>query len=436
MYKIAPPAIYAHESVMNDPTYRARVERTVEAPAVERKIITFRDEDLPDMVTQGKLLERRVAMGTLEVVEDPILMFNTFRFGAEQSEKSKRITAQLAAVAANAGISETLLGQGAFLWAGYNQKGDREAQDKVCRPCWRIHLQKGCVQRCKYCMLGGLLVSMVNIEEYCFHLEKIIDAHPWQKTYLLDDDADPPCLEPELGVLGPLIEFFGTLKDRYLIIHTKTWNTDWLPSLNHNGNTIVVWSLSARAQATQIEPKAGTTEERIEAARVAEEAGYQIRYKFKPIIPVKTWREEAAEMMELAFARTNPDIISMCSLMWMDVDEMKRRLPEDLDLLDPEFLAAAEEAREDVKDTITKPFPHHMRAKIYDHYLAEVRRHNAEVSVSLSTETFRMWSEFENKLGMTATNYVCGCGPQCVPGIGKLVDHPFSVAKRQRVSPS
>lgn len=239
MYKISSPAVYAHESVMENPVYRSRVEHVA---------------------------------GVLEGNQKTIL-FNAFRFGAEGNEQSRSIAAQLGKLGANPGITGSLLGQGAIIWAGYNQKGDASAHDKVCRPCWRIHLQKGCVQRCKYCTLGGLLISMVNIEEYCIHLQKIINEHPWQKTYLLDDDADPPCLEPELGVLGPFIEYFGTLKDRYLIIHTKTWNTEWLRDLKHSGNTILVWSLSGRTQASQIEPKAGTLEERIEAARIAQEAG-------------------------------------------------------------------------------------------------------------------------------------------------------------------
>jgi hypothetical protein len=73
-----------------------------------------------------------------------------------------------------------------------------------------------------------------------------------------------------------------------------------------------------------------------------------------------------------------------------------------------------------------------MRAKLYDHYLTEIRKHSADVPVSLSTENFRMWGDFKDKLGMNATNYVCGCGPQCVPGLKKLADHPFKVAVRQQ----
>ncbi|MBN1674896.1 MAG: hypothetical protein JXR37_27880 [Kiritimatiellae bacterium] len=430
MYELAPPAVYAHESVMTNPRYRARVQRVVDACSVKRDIVAFRDEDVPGLVERAGLLGKRVAMGTLDSVADPILMFHTFRFEPDGLASAKALQARLEAAGQRGGIAETLSGQGAFRWAGYNQAGDKAGHDKVCRPCWRIHLQEGCVHRCLYCGLGGLLVGMVNVEEYCVHLRALIDAHPWQKTYLLDDDADPPGLEPELGVLGPLIEFFGTLENRYLVIHTKTWNTAWMRDLKHNGHTIVVWSLSGPTQSSAIEPKAGTTEQRIEAARLAQEAGYPIRYKFKPIVPVKTWREDAARTIETVFQRTKPDIISLCGFMWMDVDEMKRRLAPVADILDPEFLAAAEAARDEVRDTRTKPFPPAMRARLYDHYLAEIRKHDPGVPVSLSTENFQMWRAFERKLGMSATNYVCGCGPQCVPGIKRLVDHPFRVAVR------
>jgi hypothetical protein len=275
---------------------------------------------------------------------------------------------------------------------------------------------------------------MVNVEEYCAQFARIIEEHPWQKTYLLDDDADPPGLEPEHGVLGKLIEFFGTLKDRYLIIHTKTWNAEWLKDLKHNGNTIIVWSISGPTQSRLIEPKAGTTEQRIEAARVAQACGYQIRYKFKPIIPVRQWREDAAATVDLLFDRTNPDIISLCCFMWMEIDEMKRRLSSVMALLDPVFVEAAERNKDEVKDTRTKPFPHHVRAEIYDHFLSEIRRRSPGIPVSLSTESFQMWHAFQDKLGMTATNYVCGCGPQCVPHLKKLDDHPFKVALTERTT--
>ena len=424
MYPLDPPAVYVHESVMADERYRRRVDGVVQA--LERPVepVVYRDEDLVAMVKEGGLLERRQPMGVLADVRDPILLFNTFRFDDGFDERRKALEA--AGLSPGWGAARPLLGAGAFNWANYNLDGDPNRHDKVCRPCWRIHLQNGCVHRCTYCGLGGLLVSSVNVEDYCRYLGQIIERHPWQTTYLLDDDGDPVCLEPEHATLGPLIEFFGTLEGRYLIIHTKTWNTAWMRDLAHNGNTIIVWSLSGSTQSRLIEPKAGTTEERIEAARIAQEAGYQIRYKFKPIVPVKGWRDDAARAVELLFEKTRPDVISLCVFMWHTVDEMKRRLP--VDLLDPICLKAAEESREETEPTRTKPFPQWVRTEIYEHYLTEIRKWDPDIPVSLSTESFSIWKALGHKLGFTATNYVCGCGPQSIPGARKLTCHPFKVA--------
>ena len=345
MYPLDPPAVYVHESVMANEVYRQRAERVV--AALERPVAptVFRDEDLPALIKDQGLLANRRAMGTMAEVHDPILLFNTFRFDNRFAERRDAL-AELGLDPKTSAL-RALLGYGAFCWANYNLKGDPARHDKVCRPCWRIHLHQGCVHRCFYCGLGGLLVSSVNVEDYCTHLGEIVRRHPWQTTYLLDDDADPPCLEPEHGTLPKLMEYFGTLDGRYLIIHTKTWNTAWMRDVAHNGNTIIVWSISASTQSRVLEPKAGTTEERIEAARIAQEAGIQIRYKFKPIIPVKGWREEAAEAVKLLFEKTRPDVVTLCVFMWHDVEDMKKKLPADM--LDPVYLKAADESREETK---------------------------------------------------------------------------------------
>ena len=425
MYDLSAPTVYVNETVMANPAYRERVDRTVAGLQQPVTPVVYADDELPELVRSG-LLTNRKSMGSMDDVHDPALLFNTFRFDERHAERLKWLADQ--GVEAGGHTAHALLGGGAFSWACYNQAEDPARDDKVCRPCWRIHLQNGCVHRCAYCGLGGLLVSMVNVEDYCRHLGTLIQRHPWQKTYLLDDDADAPCLEPELGVLGELIEYFGTLRDRYLIIHTKTWNTEWMRDLRHNGNTIIVWSISGPTQSRLIEPETGTTEQRIEAARVAQEAGYQIRYKFKPIIPVKGWRDDAAYTADLLFRRTSPDVISLCCFMWMEVDTMKRLLP--VDLLDPDMLQAAEEARDEVAATRAKPFPHSARAEVYRHHLREIRKHNTEIPVSVSTENFRMWGELKDDLGLTPTNYPCGCGPQTVPGAPILTQHPFKTAVR------
>ncbi|NQT89546.1 hypothetical protein HQ560_22445 [bacterium] len=425
MYPFDPPAVYVHESCLTQPIYRERVDGLLHALSRPVEPTVFGDADIPALARNG-IAASRAPMGTLEAVADPILLLNTFRFDGNFAPRHDALKRQ--GIELPWGVAHALLGYGAFHWANYNQEGDPHRHDKVCRPCWRIHLQNGCIHRCLYCGLGGLLASMVNVEEYCAHLGTLMERHPWQQTYLLDDDGDPMCLEPQHGALGPLIEHFGSLDERYLVIHTKTWNTQWLAPLAHKGNTILVWSLSGAAQSERLEPVTGTTVQRIDAARVAQEAGYTIRYKFKPIIPVTTWREDAAEAVRLAFERTTPDMISLCCFMWMDIDEMLRRIPEDT--LDPDFVLAAREQTAETELTHAKPFPQAARAEVYRHYLREIRTWAPDIPVSLSTENFPMWKLLGDEFGFSATNYVCGCGPQSVPHSTCLTHHPFHIAVR------
>ena len=426
MYELSPPVVFAHESVTADSRYKARLHRVMSALTEPIEPIVYRDEELPSLIEDHHIFDRRVAMGTLDEIRDPILLFNTFRFDGQRTERREWLKQN--GVNVSGQTRDALLGYDPFVWFPAGLAEDVYRHDKVCRACWRLHSQNGCVHRCLYCGFGGLLISMVNVEDYIQNLARLIDAHPWQETYLFEDDADVPCLEPELGFLGPLIEFFGTLEDRYLIIHTKSWNFDWMLDLEHNGNTIIVWSISAPTQSSVLEPKTGTTEERIEAARKCQEAGYTIRYKFKPIVPVLNWREEAAETIRMIFSKTNPDVISLCCFMWMTMDDLKRRL--DVSLLDPKYVAAAEAAVDEVADTRTKPFPEWVRAEVYEHHFNEIRKWNSEVPVSLSTESWKIWKRLEPMLGATALNYVCGCGPNSVPWRKKLQVHPFKIAEK------
>ena len=427
MYRLNPPAVYAHQSVLDDPRHKARLDRVLAALQRPVSAIPYKDEDLPAMIKDRGLLAGRVPMGSLAEIPDPILLFNTFRYDGRRKERMEWLKEQAGAICGYH-LHEALVGYGGFVWFPACLPEDEHRNDKVCRPCWRLHFQNGCVHKCHYCNFGGLLATMVNVEDYVARLSRLIDAHPWQETYLFEDDADVLCLEPELGCVGPLIEYFGTLKGRYLILHTKSWNVDWMLDLKHNGNTIIVWSIAGPAQSRVLEPVTGDTEQRLDAARKCQQAGYVIRYKFKPIIPMRDWREDAAQTVRMLFEKTKPDVISLCCFMWMDVEDMKRRL--DVSLLDPECLAAADGAVQEVKDTRSKPFPADVRAEIYEHHLREIRKYDGDVPVSLSTENWDMWKRMSPKLGSTALNYVCGCGPNSTPWRRRLQAHPFQIAKK------
>ena len=427
MYKLDPPAIYVSARVLAQKETLTRAKNVVESLGkTMEETIYMADEDIPEIVRDDNWRSLWGSkMGQIPPdFPDPVIVLNTFRWDAEVNELSKQLAKENPDLG---GYLGQFLGHGAFAFQPYNLEGDPYRKDKVCRPAWRIHMVKGCPHRCSYCGLGRFMNVMLNVEDYIEKLAELIKLNPWQNLYLYEDDADVLCLEPEHGVLKPLVEYFATQENAYLLIHTKSANVDYMLDWEHKGHTIALWSHSASTQSRAFEEGTGTTEERIEAARKCQEAGYPIRYKFKPIIPVVNWREEAKEAIEKTMTSTNPDIISLCVLMWMPASSLRACLDESM--LDPVYIKAMDESVDETKNTRTQPFPEWVRAEIYEFYLNEIRKYDKEIPVSLSTESWSMWNRMAPKLGVTATNYVCGCGAQAVPGLKKLKTNPFQAAR-------
>ncbi len=124
-----------------------------------------------------------------------------------------------------------------------------------------------------------------------------------------------------------------------------------------------VWSATCDTVAQIIEPGAGKAIDRIEAARKCREMGVPVRIKFKPMIPVRDWRREYAEVIEQTVKRAKHESIGFCVIMWMDIDGLAACF--DLDVLDPDFDAAARAASDRMKGVRVGPFPLEVRREVY-----------------------------------------------------------------------
>ena len=184
----------------------------------------------------------------------------------------------------------------------------------------------------------------------------------------------------------------------------------------------MTWSLTSSLQSREVEAFSATMEERIEAARKCASWGYPVRIKFKPIVPFAGWRDHAREMIREVMA-VKLENISLFTIAWMDVDELKACFP--VDLLDQEYLRAAEEAKEEMKGRSVRPYPHHVRAEIYRFYVEQIRALNADVPITLCTEALDMWEEMAPLVGQKPRSFVCGCGTMTIPGLTCLKADPW-----------
>ena len=411
MYDIRPQVAYVMDRTKADPNCLRRVEAMVPAFG-NPPVVAASDGDIPDIIAKHDLHNARKRDRQIESGANPIIVFNALRLNGQDIDvdglwaKCPKGTSKV--------FVQRLLGFGGISYASSHFRG----KELVCRKAYEFNTVEGCPHRCQYCPSAGESVISIalNMEEFIEEkVDPLLKANPRQKVYRFQTQAsDSLCIEPEYGAVKALVDYFAEQDDRYLLLHTKSANADFLTDLDHKGHTIALWSLTSHTASREIERGSGTTEERIEAARKCAAAGYPTRFKFKPIIPVRNWREETRQMIRLMFDGPRSDIISLCCMMWMKIDELEAAM--DADKFDPEFIKAAHEHADEMTGALAAPFPHHVRAEIYSFFIDEIRKYDKEVPISICTETIAMWREFQDRLGFGPGTYACGCGPECPPG--------------------
>ncbi|MGB9596429.1 MAG: spore photoproduct lyase family protein, partial [Candidatus Poribacteria bacterium] len=292
---------------------------------------------------------------------DPFIVFNTFRFAsANEFRELARKYPSLAGY--------NFLGDGHWTF-----RNKANYPDHICKSAYEIHSAWGCYHACDYCHVKDFINIMINLEEFVQHLDELVKREKWQKLYKYDNQTDTICFEPEYGASELLVNYFAKQDDKYLMLYTKSDNVDHLLDLKHNGHTIINWTLSCDTVSKLIEKKAPTMDERIESALKCQEAGYTVRLRFSPIIPIKNWQAENTEMMEKLFAKVKPDLITMDVLGWMTARQIIDSI--DIKLFDDEYKAIIEElAEKGAVNYVKQIIPHKARLKIYRYFIDELKR--------------------------------------------------------------
>lgn len=409
MERISADAIYQVEGIAEDGRMAARARRLlagIEGPAP----VVVGDEEL------NRLLgELRPTWGGHHGMHDRIpvtVILNRFRFEDDEQTRSARRARFPNLVHSTSKYD----GYGGFDWRASGEPEWRRKTGLVCTPAYQIHTAVGCPYRCAYCGLGYFHNLMLNLEEYVERLDGWLALCPDQTLFQHDNHTDVACFEPEYGSSRLLIEYFAGREGKYLELYVgKSGSVDYLLDLDHRGKTVCCWSVAGRTQSALIERGTAPMEARFEAARKCQAAGYPVRFRFSPIVPVRDWRRENREMIEAIFAATRPDMVTVEPLRFLNGTSLPRAI--DLDVMDPEFAAGI--AANDGK--MTGPgceIPDAQRAEIYRFILDELVRVSPETPVSFCRERRAIWEQFAPDLArwrQHPDDYVCNCGPWSDP---------------------
>ena len=413
MYPIRPRNVYVHRSVLGKPEAVARMERMMGGIEPDEPP-TVVDDDALAAISRAKHWDRvrRRRTGQDKRTRDPDVIFHTWawRTRPEQGAFNER-------------YPDLRFGYlNGAAWTGFRDGRSLLARKNgICQNAHDLHSAWGCLHTCDYCCIGEFLTIMVNLEEMVARLDALLDEHAWCKLWKYDNITDQITFEPEYGASALMVDYFARRDDEYLLLYTKSDNVEHLLDLDHRGHTIISWTISSATVAREIERGAPSTSERIEAMRRCREAGYHVRCRFSPIIPVRGWREENAAMIAELLGAARPDVITMDALAHLGGPRLAECL--DVGLLDPEWLAAFERMYEtEPRDRTYWPggkqiFPHELRAGMYRFMVERIRAHDRDMPISFCDETPEIWAEFTRaELGQGPERYVCTCGPDSVPG--------------------
>jgi spore photoproduct lyase len=176
----------------------------------------------------------------------------------------------------------------------------------TCPNYWHFSVYGFCPYDCQYCYLAGTpgvkfsptVKIFVNIDETLDQIACIASKLSEPTAFYLGKLQDGLALELLTGYSRLMIPFFAQQKYARLTLLTKTANVDNLLDLDHQGHTIVSWSLNPTEISTAFESYLPLPDERIEAMRRCADAGYPIRAVIMPIIPVGEWQKIYPDFLE------------------------------------------------------------------------------------------------------------------------------------------
>lgn len=184
--------------------------------------------------------------------------------------------------------------------------------DIACGRFWELRWAYGCPLNCSYCYLRGttrgrMKPRYIKLEQVMPALDEAFEIISTPSTFntgeLCDSLMNPP-------VMSRIVEKFETQKHHKVYLLTKFGPKNVQFLLDSPGSqTICGWSINAPIVASRWERVAPHPDERIEAARLVDESGYDTRIRIDPIFPVKDWRIHYGDLLERILSNLSPSRI-------------------------------------------------------------------------------------------------------------------------------
>ena len=276
----------------------------------------------------------------------------------------------------------------------------------------------GCFYQCDWCYLKltyraafPFITVRVQYDQIKEQIQKRINRTTAPVLFNSGELADSLALDHITGAGREFIPWFGTTKNGYLFMLTKSANVNDILNLHHNKHTIVTWSMNEASVSRRFEIGAPSLEHRLGAAEKVQSAGYPVRIRLDPIVPYEGWRDGYAETIRKIFDRISPERVTIGTLRFEEgFFKMRHSLltsgAELSNLLSgmvPMF--PAKQFAGTKRPKIGKySLGEDQRTEIFGFIIDEIRKYS-DIPIALCKESREVW----NRLGMDVAKCQCVC---------------------------
>lgn len=197
------------------------------------------------------------------------------------------------------------------------------ASQKKVMTCCNYHilnLGSQCDLNCSYCYLQSYLKSPVlqiytNLDQALGELDDMAanSAHlPFRVG--TGEVIDSLSLDPLTLFSRELITHFRQYPKWTLEFKTKSKNVEQFLDMEHAGNVVVSWSINPAAIVNSEEHGTARLHERLAAARLCHDRGFQIAFHLDPIIWTPEWKQNYLGLVDEITALFKPEEINVISM--------------------------------------------------------------------------------------------------------------------------
>jgi spore photoproduct lyase len=277
-----------------------------------------------------------------------------------------------------------------------------ESANVVCPHFLELKWATGCPYSCAWCYLKGTLRFAPKKSRPSVKLYDKIEQHT--RTFLKNVDGSGELLNT--GELADslmnekngypfskfIISLFQGQNVHKVLFVTKSNYIKNLLDINGQDRAVISFSLNADVVAKRFETGAPPVAERIEAASKLSKAGYEVRIRIDPMVPVENWQEHYLSLVDSIFSQFTPSRVTIGSLRGL---QSTINMATDKSWVD--YLSE--------KSNWGKRIDFNTRYLMYSAIIQYLKEKLDYSNVALCKETLGIW----NKLGMDYRKIKCNC---------------------------